>query len=95
MQGTLDRWMSKIKKDNKPVKINFINEISLMFTRILLTCAIGESLDGVEIDWVEDGKVTKKDVPFVLRQSFTNCLNRITNPLFLLFPSLITYYCFS
>jgi hypothetical protein len=67
MQGTLDRWIAKTNEGNGTARINLINEISLMFTRILLTCAIGESLDGVQVDWHENGKVTKVDVPFSLR----------------------------
>jgi hypothetical protein len=63
-----------------------------MFTRILLTCAIGENLDGVEVDYWENGKCVKKDVPYALRQSFSNCIDRMTHAHNILFPSLINHH---
>jgi hypothetical protein len=70
MKGTLDRWIAKTKVNGNSAKIDLINEISLMFTRIILKCAIGESLDEVEIDYWVDGENIRKDVPFSLRNTF-------------------------
>jgi hypothetical protein len=41
-----------------------------MFTRIILQCTIGESLDDVETDYWIDGKNLKKDVPYAFRDTF-------------------------
>jgi hypothetical protein len=74
MSETLERWLSIVGEDTKPVEIDLINEVSLMFTRILLTCALGESLDGVELDWAVSGGTVKKDVPDALRVIFADCI---------------------
>jgi len=60
MKGTLQRW---IKKSQEGGRINMINEISLMFTRIILKCAIGESLDEVIVDYWVNGENVKSDLP--------------------------------
>jgi len=65
MHGTLDRWNNYVKAG--PAPIDLINEISLAYTRILLACAIGDNLDGVEIEFWENGKNVRRDVPFVIR----------------------------
>lgn len=41
-----------------------------MFTRIILKCAIGETLDDVEIDYWVNGENLRKDVPYSLRHTF-------------------------
>jgi len=61
MKGTLQRWIKKSSEEGG--RINMINEISLMFTRIILKCAIGESLDDVIVDYWVNGKNVKSDVP--------------------------------
>jgi hypothetical protein len=68
VEGTLHRWSEKSKENGG--KINMINEISLMFTRIILKCAIGESLDDVVFDYWVDGKNVGSDAPFALRATF-------------------------
>jgi len=70
MRGTLNRWTKKTQENGGSAKIDLINEISLMFTRIILKCAIGESLDDVEIDYWENGENIRKDVPYSLRNTF-------------------------
>lgn len=76
MKGTLDRWIAKTKANGGSAKIDLINEISLMFTRIILKCAIGESLDDVEIDYWIDGENIRKDVPYSLRNTFQKLIDR-------------------
>lgn len=92
MQGTLDRWMQKTNQSGDFVQLDLIDEVSLMFTRILLKCAMGESLDGVEIDYYIDGKLTKKSVPFSLRNTFNGCIERIAAPHVYLFNELASWH---
>ena len=54
--------------------------------------AVGETLDGVEVDYYIDGKCTKKNVPYSLRHCFSNLVDRIAQPQNLMFQSLI--YCY-
>lgn len=70
MKGTLDRWIKKCEENGGTAKVDLINEVSLMFTRIILKCAIGESLDDVEVDYWVDGVNLRKDVPYSLRNTF-------------------------
>ena len=53
-----------------------INEINLMFTRIILRCAIGESLDDVIVDYWVNGKNVTSDVPYALRMTFQILVER-------------------
>jgi len=87
MRGTLDRWTKKTEQNgDDSAKIDLINEISLMFTRIILKCAIGESLDDYEIDYWVDGVNVRSDVPFSLRNTFQKLLDRQFLPWCALFP---------
>lgn len=92
MRGTLDRWIKKTQLSGGSARIDLINEISLMFTRIILKCAIGETLDDVEIDYWVNGVNIKKDVPYSLRHTFQNCIDRQFMPHCVFFPTLGQYY---
>ena len=92
MQQTLELLIKKTQEGGGSAKIEYISEISNMFARIILTCAIGESLDGVKVDWYEKGQISKKDVPFALRDAFGKLLERNFDARNLLFPSLINVY---
>lgn len=72
IQGTLDRWLDKAKEGT--AQIDLINEVSLLGTRILLQCAINETLDNEQMDYYEGGKIVKKDISFALRQIFNDLI---------------------
>lgn len=63
-----------------------------MYAQIILTCAIGETLDGVKVDYWKDGKLTKRDATFSLRQSFSDLIERFCFMKNLLFPIFNSYY---
>jgi len=44
MKITLQRWTDKTNGGGGSVKINLIEEVSTMFTSILLKCALGDDL---------------------------------------------------
>ena len=65
MNGTLERWNGFCAAG--PAPVDLVNEISLAYTRILLACAVGNNMDGVEVDFWEKGKNTRRDVPYAIR----------------------------
>ena len=87
---TLDRWNNYVKAG--PAPIDLINEISLAYTRILLACAVGDNLDGVEVDYWEKGTLSRRDVPSAVRLTFANCLHRLFSEHIFIAPSLANYF---
>jgi cytochrome P450 len=77
---------------NGPVTIDLIHEISLMFIRILLKCAIGEELDGVMVDYYENGVKGQKDIPYSLRNTFQIMISRTQQLHTIAFPRLAKYH---
>jgi len=70
-----------------------MEEFSSMIVRILLSCAFSEDITNAEIDFWENGKLTKKDVAFSLRVTFHNLLERFLGSAHcLLFPQLADVY---
>ena len=60
--------------------------------RVLLKTAIGESLDDAKVDFWEDGKVTQKELPFALRETYSNLLERVSLPHVVIFPQLAAHF---
>lgn len=54
--------------------MDLIQEVSKLFVKIILVCAFGEDLSELELDYIEDNKLTKKPLPFILREVFHRLL---------------------
>ena len=63
-------------KENGP-EINMIDEISKLSVKVLLTCALGKDISGQDIDFWEHGRVSKRSIAFVLRDTFQKLIYRI------------------
>ena len=89
MRVTLAEWHHKDSS-----RIDLVHEISLMFTRLLLRCAIGESLDGVTINFWQKGKVRKVEVQYALRTCVQEMIDRLYHLHVYFCSSLATQYIF-
>ena len=60
--------------------IDLVAETSLMTVRILLLCALGEDLSEQELDFWHRGRLEKRSVPEVLRETFHGLIHRMGAP---------------
>lgn len=74
-----------------PAKIDMIKEISDMMTSLILNCVLSEDLSLTKLDYYENGRVTKKDVSFLLRTCFQKSLERVQSLHVIFFPFLASY----
>jgi cytochrome P450 len=63
-----------------------------MHVKILLKCAFGEDLSEETMDFEHEGKVEQKTLAHVLRTTFHECINRLTDPHIVIFPFLADIY---
>lgn len=52
----------------------------MMQVRILLTCALGEDISDLELDYWHNGRLEKRCISFILRETFAGCINRMSSP---------------
>ena len=52
----------------------------------MLTCSFGEDLSYKEMDFEDNGVITRKKVPYVLREVFHKCVMRMVSTQIVLFP---------
>ena len=52
----------------------------MMQARILLICALGEDLGEREVDFWRGGRLEKRSLPEVLRETFHGLINRMGDP---------------
>ena len=90
MEGSLQKWLNLTAQGQ--TEIDLINEVSLIYMRVLLKTAIGESLEDVKVDYWEDGKVRQMELPFALRETYSNLLERVSLPHVVLFPQLAKHF---
>ena len=76
-------------------QMDLISEISKTFVKIILTCAFGEDLSDVKIEYIENGKKGLKPVSFVLRETFHKCLKRWHTLQLCIFPETVHWYLFA
>ena len=57
-----------------------------MFVRILLVCALGEDVSQEQINYWENGKLTKVNVAYSLRETFHQLIERMSHPHVFFFP---------
>jgi len=89
---SIERIESLPKTEGKGTRINLMSELSRIQVKILLKCAIGEDLSDHVADFVmENGTVEKKDIPYILRQTFGQFMDRYFEPHLALFPELNRY----
>ena len=88
---TLTRFQGIAAKGPKQ-ELDVMEEIGLMTASILLECALGVDCATDLIDFWEGGVVTKKHLAFSLRVTFSNLINRITEPHITFFPMLAKYH---
>ena len=79
VSSTLNRFKNLSKAGPKS-KVDIMEEIALMTTRILLVCALGVDCSEDPIDFWEGGKKDTKSVAYSLRHTFSNLVNRISSP---------------
>ena len=60
--------------------IDIVAETSMMQVRILLLCALGEDLSEQEVDFWQSGRLEKRSLPEVLRETFHGLINRMGHP---------------
>ena len=63
-----------------------------MMTSLLLCCVLGEDVSSTLLDYYEKGQLVKKDLSFMLRTCFQECVNRFECPHVILFPFLASVY---
>ena len=63
-----------------------------MTARILLVCALGIDCAEEPVDFWKSGRCTQKTVSYSLRETFSNLINRMTQPHIVLFPMLARYH---
>ena len=69
-----------------------ISEISNMMVRLMLSCMVGEDHSETKVDYWINGKLTKQDLAYALRNSFMQSINRLSTPHICLFPFLANFY---
>jgi cytochrome P450 len=79
VQVTVERWR-KIIGGKPRTRFDFMEEMQLLAARILLTCALGEDVSEDKVNYHHDGKVEQREVSFVLRQTFHDCIFRMASP---------------
>ena len=87
---THQRW-KKLCANGK-TRIDFMEEVSMMHVKILMSCAFGTDISDRLIDYETEGKVEKKNVAFVIRTVFHDCINRLADPHIVMFPFLATWH---
>lgn len=91
MQITITRWHKII--DGKPrTQFNFIEEMQTATARIILMCALGEDLSETLVDYHCNGKVEKRHISFVMRQTFHDLILRMFDVKLIFFPFLFDMY---
>ena len=63
-----------------------------MMTSLLLCCVLGRDESSTLLDYYENGKLIQKDLSFMLRTCFQECINRYERPHVILFPFLANIY---
>ena len=87
---TNNRW--KMLSKSGKTRINFMEEVSNLHTKILLKCALGEDVSEMLIDFEANGKIEKKTVSYALRTTFHQQINRMSDPHIVFFPFLSDIY---
>jgi cytochrome P450 len=89
-----DKWQYKSEIQNKggSFEVDFVQETSALYSRIMLKCAIGESLEDSQIDFYEDGVNKPRNVAYAIRDVLGQCIDRMTSPHILLSKTLKQYY---
>lgn len=91
MRVTINRW-KRIAAGKQRTQFDFQEEMQIMSGRILLTCALGEDISELEIPYWRDGRMTMRQINFVLLQTFLDCLDRMAQLHTMLFPFLRDWY---
>lgn len=79
---------------NTRKEMDLIAEVSKTLIKILLSCAFGEDLSNIEIDYYINGVKTRQKISFVLREVFHKCIMREISLQVALFPT-SAQYCIS
>jgi cytochrome P450 len=91
MQTTISQWRKTINDQPRTI-FNFIEEMQNSSARVLLSCALGEDLSETNVDYHCNGKVEKRHISFVLRQTFHDSVMRALHPKLIFFPFLLDMY---
>ena len=68
MTQTVEEWNKKFIESKE--KFNLVEEISMIHTKILLYCALGENITDVELPYYNKGKKEKLKLSFFAREVF-------------------------
>lgn len=79
MAKTVSRWKA-IGGGRPRIRFDFMEEMSIMSSRILLSCALGEDISETLIPYRANGRTEMRPLNFVLLQTFFDCLNRMASP---------------
>ena len=79
MRRTLASF-KKLASAGPRTTIDLVAETSMMTIRILLICALGEDLSEHELDYWHDGRLEKRNVAEVLRETFHGLITRMGAP---------------
>lgn len=63
-----------------------------MMTGVLLRCVVGDDISNLQVDYWQGGRLTKQDLSFALRNSFQQCVNRMSTLHVCLLPFLANVY---
>ena len=74
------------------IQINLISTISELTSRILLACSLGDDVNDIQVDYWENGVVTKKNLAFALRNTFTAMVSRLSRVHVCIFPFLANVF---
>ena len=79
MRKTLTSF-KKLASAGPRTTIDIVAETSMMQARILLICALGEDLGEREVDFWRGGRLEKRSLPEVLRETFHGLITRMGDP---------------
>ena len=79
MRHTLKAF-KKLASAGPQTSVDIVSLTSMMTSRILLMCALGEDVSERQLDYWKGGKLEKQSVAFILRQTFAGLIKRMTYP---------------
>jgi len=67
VKDTVDNWETKINDKGGQMIFDVIKEISALYGKIMLKCAIGESLENSKVDFFVNGENRPRNVANSIR----------------------------